>query len=52
MRRGIQFGPELTTHEKATGITEHGRGLLFACYQSSLVNGFQLQQQSEWPLRD
>ncbi|KJA16590.1 hypothetical protein HYPSUDRAFT_147511 [Hypholoma sublateritium FD-334 SS-4] len=46
MRRGIQFGPELTTHEKAMGITEHGRGVLFACYQSSLVNGFQLQQQT------
>ena len=47
MRRGIPFGPELTVHEQATGVTEHGRGLLFVCYQSSLVNGFQKLQQGE-----
>ena len=47
MRRGIPFGPELTVHEQATGVTEHDRGLLFVCYQSSLVNGFQKLQQGE-----
>jgi len=46
MRRGVQFGPELTKHEKATGITEHGRGLLFTCYQTNLFNGFQFLQHS------
>lgn len=47
MRRGIQFGPELTRYEHATGKTEHGRGLLFACYQSSITNGFQFLQNCE-----
>jgi len=46
MRRGIQFGPELTSEENATGKTEHARGLLFACYQSSITNGFQFVQKS------
>ncbi|PPQ68900.1 hypothetical protein CVT26_001837 [Gymnopilus dilepis] len=51
MRRGIQFGPELTKHENTSGKTEHGRGLLFACYQSSIPNGFQFLQQS-WANND
>ncbi|KAF8952262.1 peroxidase TAP [Flammula alnicola] len=46
MRRGVQFGPEVTAEEKHAAKTQHGRGLLFACYQSSLVNGFQFLQQS------
>ncbi|KAF9476134.1 peroxidase TAP [Pholiota conissans] len=46
MRRGVQFGPELTDEEKHSGRTTKGRGLLFACYQSSLVNGFQFLQQT------
>ncbi|KAF5319216.1 hypothetical protein D9619_008724 [Psilocybe cf. subviscida] len=46
MRRGVQFGPELTAKEKQEGKTLHDRGLLFACYQSSLTNGFQFIQQS------
>ncbi|KAF8151491.1 hypothetical protein B0H34DRAFT_130841 [Crassisporium funariophilum] len=46
MRRGIQFGPEVTRHEKAAKRTIHGRGLLFACYQSSITDGFQLIQQA------
>jgi Dyp-type peroxidase family len=45
-RRGIQFGPELTHAEKALGKTIHGRGLLFNCYQTSIINGFQFHQQS------
>jgi hypothetical protein len=45
MRRGVQFGPEVTREEAHTAKTLHGRGLLFACYQTSLVNGFQFLQQ-------
>ena len=47
MRRGVQFGPELTKAEQESGKTMHGRGLLFTCYQSSLINGFQFLQQCE-----
>ena len=47
VRRGIQFGPEVTKQEKAAKKTFHGRGLLFACYQSSITNGFQFIQKSE-----
>jgi len=46
MRRGIQFGPEVTKQEKAQKKTLHGRGLLFACYQSSITQGFQFIQHS------
>lgn len=44
MRRGIQFGPEVTEAEKVSGKTMHGRGLLFACYSTSLNAGFRLLQ--------
>jgi len=47
MRRGIQFGPEVTRQEKVSKKTFHGRGLLFACYQSSIANGFRFIQTSE-----
>ena len=47
MRRGIQFGKEVTDEEKKNKKTEHGRGLLFVCYQSSLENGFRFVQRSE-----
>lgn len=40
LRRGIPYGPELTSMEKATKKTVEDRGLLFACYQSDLRNGF------------
>lgn len=46
MRRGVPFGPELTAQEKAMGVTAHGRGLLFGCYQTNLVEGFRILQQS------
>ena len=52
MRRGIQFGPELTQAENNSGKTIHDRGLLFQCYQTSIVNGFQFLQQSESYLFD
>ena len=45
MRRGVQFGPEVTREEAHAAKTLHGRGLLFACYQTSIVNGFQFLQQ-------
>ena len=44
MRRGIQFGPEMSEAEKESGKTMHSRGLLFNCYQSSIENGFQFLQ--------
>ncbi|KAF9005132.1 hypothetical protein BDQ17DRAFT_1353872 [Cyathus striatus] len=44
MRRGIQFGPEVTQKEREEGRTHHGRGLLFACYQTSIANGFAFVQ--------
>ncbi|KAH6902597.1 peroxidase TAP [Coprinopsis sp. MPI-PUGE-AT-0042] len=46
VRRGIQFGPEVTPAEKASNTTQKGRGLLFVSYQSSIANGFQFHQQS------
>jgi len=46
MRRGIPFGPEVTTVENEFGKTIHGRGLLFNCYQTSIVKGFQFIQKS------
>ena len=46
IRRGIQFGPEVTDEEKECKQTKEERGLLFACYQSSIRRGFQFMQQS------
>ena len=48
LRRGIQFGPEVDANEKAMNRTTKERGLLFACYQSNIINGFQFIQQSEY----
>lgn len=51
LRRGIPFGPEVTDEEKKhnkSSNDEHlERGLLFACYQSNLFNGFQFIQTRE-----
>jgi len=44
MRRGIQFGPEVTEAEKRAGKTLQGRGLLFAAYSTSINAGFKLLQ--------
>lgn len=56
IRRGIQFGPEVSQAEATSGKTTQGRGLLFASYQSSIANGFQFIQQcmspSSWPFDD
>lgn len=46
MRRGIQFGPEVTKEERTAKKTSKARGLLFACYQSSITDGFQFIQRS------
>ncbi|KAI0759576.1 peroxidase TAP [Trametes elegans] len=46
IRRGIQFGPEVTAEEAATGKTNFGRGLIFVAYQSNITNGFQFIQHS------
>jgi Dyp-type peroxidase family len=43
MRRGIAFGPELTSEERASGKTTEGveRGLMFVCYQTSIERQFE-----------
>ncbi|KAK7755328.1 dye-decolorizing heme-containing peroxidase [Diatrype stigma] len=46
IRRGIQYGPEVSTKERANNRTEKDRGLLFVSYQSSLKDGFQFLQKS------
>ncbi|KAI0204929.1 Dyp-type peroxidase [Astrocystis sublimbata] len=50
IRRGITFGPEVTPEEnkmkKSSPEAKLERGLLFACYQSNLRNGFHFMQQS------
>lgn len=47
IRRGVQFGPEVTEREREEGRTIHDRGLIFACYQSNIENGFQFLQSCE-----
>jgi len=51
IRRGIAFGPEVTDEEKRAKRSSPSpkleRGLLFACYQSNLGNGFHFMQQSK-----
>jgi deferrochelatase/peroxidase EfeB len=50
MRRGIQFGPEVSDDERSSGVSspELERGLLFVCYQSNIANGFQFIQKSKF----
>ncbi|KAF8059915.1 hypothetical protein FPV67DRAFT_349692 [Lyophyllum atratum] len=45
-RRGVQFGPEVTKEEKQSQKTSHARGLLFACYSTSIKSGFAFIQES------
>ena len=42
LRRGIAYGEDVTPEEKLAQKSdkEHERGLLFACYQSDIRNGF------------
>ena len=51
VRRGIPFGPEVSSLESQSGRTLHDRGLLFRCYQSVIANGFQFIQQCKLPVR-
>lgn len=48
IRRGIQYGPEVTDEESATSTSSPDpkleRGLLFVCYQSDLSKGFSFIQ--------
>ncbi|RYP39148.1 hypothetical protein DL767_002328 [Monosporascus sp. MG133] len=46
LRRGIQYGPEVSAKEREHNRTESDRGLLFVSYQSSLKDGFQFLQKS------
>ena len=48
MRRGITSGPELTHAEALSGASDpaQARGLLFACYVTSIADQFELVQQS------
>ena len=41
LRRGIQFGPELTPDETATRRTSADRGLLFRCYVTDIARQFE-----------
>ncbi|KAF9739233.1 hypothetical protein PMIN03_005012 [Paraphaeosphaeria minitans] len=47
LRRGIPFGPEVTSEEKLTKSTKYERGLYFVCYQSRLDQGFSFLQK-QW----
>ena len=49
MRRGVQFGPEVSEQEMKEGKTLNERGLLFTCYQASITNGFAFLQKSTSP---
>ena len=48
LRAGIAFGPELDDAEKSSGQTakDASRGLLFVCYQTSIVDQFEFIQKS------
>lgn len=50
LRRGIQFGPEVTPREATAKTSSKDlrleRGLLFVCYQSNIANGFEFIQES------
>ncbi|RVU21052.1 Dyp-type peroxidase [Methylobacterium oryzihabitans] len=47
MRAGIPFGPEVTEAEAESGTSAAERGLLFVCYQTSIVEQFEFIQK-DW----
>jgi deferrochelatase/peroxidase EfeB len=51
IRRGIPYGPEVSANEKAMKTSVSDRGLLFACYQSDLRNGFNFLTTREFSSR-
>lgn len=40
LRRGITYGGEVDDNERLMQQTEQDRGILFVCYQGSIVNSF------------
>lgn len=44
LRRGLQYGPEVTHDEDASGKTTKDRGLMFKCYVASLTRQFEFVQ--------
>ena len=50
LRRGIPFGPEVSSEERQSNATTQERGLLFVCYQSILAQGFSFLQQGRTSL--
>lgn len=46
LRRGIQFGPELTDQEIQDDRTHEERGLLFKCYVTDLADQFEFVQRT------
>jgi deferrochelatase/peroxidase EfeB len=50
LRRGIPYGPLTSNNEKAGGVSQTERGLLFVSYQSNIKNGFHTVQKGVSPL--
>jgi len=44
IRAGIPFGPEVSAAERTSGQTQQERGLMFVCYQTSIVGQFEFVQ--------
>jgi Dyp-type peroxidase family len=44
MRAGIPYGPEVSNAEATAATTQQDRGLMFVCYQTSIVNQFEFLQ--------
>lgn len=52
VRRGIPYGDEVTQQERAAQQSDiaKDRGLIFACYQSDLRNGFSMMTTRKEPI--
>lgn len=46
MRAGIPYGPEVDAAEAAAQSSQNDRGLMFVCYQTSIVEQFEFVQHS------
>jgi Dyp-type peroxidase family len=44
IRQGIPYGPEVTAEEASASKSTEDRGLMFVCYQTSIVNQFEFVQ--------